>query len=182
MPRIMEAVFECTLSMIIGNLEDYPDVRLHFFTLLKAINAHAFSALFAIPAEVRKRVVDSVAYAMKHTERTVAETGLDILYELLENVERHPQVAQDFYQQYLLLLLQEVLYVMTDRLHKSGIKMHATLLRHMIHVVEAGKVTVPLFDPNTLPAGTTNQVQVFFVPKCTFAAPARHSSREGLGG
>jgi diphthamide synthase subunit DPH2 len=31
-------------------------------------------------------------------------------------------VSQEFYQQFLLLLLQEVLYVMTDRLHKSGIK------------------------------------------------------------
>jgi exportin-1 len=38
--------------------------------------------------------------------------------------------------------------------------MHATLLRHMIHVVEAGQVQVPLFDPAAYPAGTTNSAFV----------------------
>ena len=155
-PRILEALFECTLQMIVGNFEDFPEIRLQFFQLLKAVNAHCFPALFSIPQEHRKLVVDSVAYAMKHTERNVAETGLDILFELLQNVDRHPHVAQEFYQSFLLLLLQEVLYVMTDRLHKSGIKMHATLLRHMLHLVEMGKVTVPLFDVATRAPGTTN--------------------------
>lgn len=56
-----------------------------------------------------------------------------------------------------MLLLQEVLYVMTDRLHKSGIKMHATLLRHMLHLVETGTVVVPLFNPAEQAPGTTNQ-------------------------
>lgn len=47
---------------------------------------------------------------------------------------------------------------MTDRLHKSGFKMHATLLRTMFHMVQNNQVTVPLFDPNSQPSGTTNQV------------------------
>ena len=45
---------------------------------------------------------------------------------------------------------------MTDRLHKSGFKMHATLLRHMFHLVQMNQVTVPLFDPSQQPPGTTN--------------------------
>lgn len=36
--------------------------------------------------------------------------------------------------------------MMTDRLHKSGFKMHATLLRHMFQLVEAGHVTLELYD------------------------------------
>lgn len=76
--------------------------------------------------------------------------------ELLTNVEQTPSIAQAFYQQYLLSLMQDVFAVMTDRLHKSGFKMHATLLRHMFHVVQMGKVTVPLFDPSTQPPGQTN--------------------------
>jgi exportin-1 len=156
-PSIMAALFECTLQMITGNFEDYPELRLQFFTLLKAINSHCFSALFTIPQEHRKLVVDSVAFAVKHTERNVAETGLDILFELLKNVEQNPQVSQEFYQQFLIQLLEQVLYVLTDRLHKSGIKMHATLLQHMLHLVAMGKVTVPLFDTTNFPPGTTNQ-------------------------
>ena len=121
---------------------------------------------------------------MKHTERNIADTvrrvrgflcylrkfencslvfllslflqGLDILHELLQNVGRTPNVAQAFYQQYLLSLIQDVFAVMTDRLHKSGFKMHATLLRLMFHLVQMNQVTVPLFDPATQPPGQTN--------------------------
>ena len=83
--------------------------------------------------------------------------GLEILHELLLNVERSPNVAQTFYQQYLLSLIQDVFAVMTDRLHKSGFRMHATLLRSMFHMVQNNQVTVPLFDPASQAAGTTNQ-------------------------
>ena len=93
---------------------------------------------------------------MKHTERNISDTGLDILNELLQNVGRTPNVAQPFYQQYLLPLIQDVFAVMTDRLHKSGFRMHATLLRSMFHLVQMNQVTVPLFDPATQPPGQTN--------------------------
>ncbi|CAM9895619.1 unnamed protein product, partial [Choristocarpus tenellus] len=105
-PRIMEAVFECTLQMITLNFEDYPEHRLKFFTFLKAVNTHCFGALFEIPPEHQKLVVDSVVWALKHTERNIAETGLEILHELLLNVGKTPAVAQGFYQQFLLSLIQ----------------------------------------------------------------------------
>eukprot|EP00529_Nitzschia_sp_RCC80_P003253 CAMPEP_0113445772 /NCGR_PEP_ID=MMETSP0014_2-20120614/3360_1 /TAXON_ID=2857 /ORGANISM="Nitzschia sp." /LENGTH=1090 /DNA_ID=CAMNT_0000336837 /DNA_START=1304 /DNA_END=4576 /DNA_ORIENTATION=+ /assembly_acc=CAM_ASM_000159 len=155
-PRIMEAIFECTLEMITKNFEDFPEHRIRFFEFLKAVNQHCFPALFNIPAEHQKLVVHSVVWAMKHTERNISDAGLDILHELLLNVGRTPNVAQPFYQQYLLSLIQDVFAVMTDRLHKSGFKMHATLLRQMFHLVQMNQVTVPLFDPSTHPPGTTN--------------------------
>jgi len=155
-PRIMEAVFECTLEMITKNFEDYPEHRIRFFEFLKAINEHCFPALFNIPPEHQKLVVHAVIWAMKHKERNIADTGLDILHELLQNVGKTPNVAQAFYQQYLLSLIQDVFAVMTDRFHKSGFKMHATLLRMMFHLVQQNQVTVPLFDPSTQPPGQTN--------------------------
>jgi exportin-1 len=120
------------------------------------INQHCFPALFNIPPEHQKLVVHSVVWAMKHTERNISDTGLEILHELLQNVGRTPNVAQAFYQQYLLSLIQDVFAVMTDRLHKTGFKMHATLLRLMFHLVQMNQVTVPLFDPATQPPGQTN--------------------------
>lgn len=115
-------------------------------------------ALFNIPPEHQKLVVHAVVWAMKHSERNIADTGLEILHELLQNVGRTPNVAQGFYQQYLLSLIQDVFAVMTDRLHKSGFKMHATLLRVMFHLVQMNQVTVPLFDPSTQPPGQTNPI------------------------
>lgn len=156
--RIMDAIFEVTLEMITKNFEDYPEHRIKFFEFLYAINKHCFPALFTIPPEHQKLVIHSIVWAMKHTERNIADTGLEILQELLVNVERSPNVAQAFYQQYLLSLIQDVFAVMTDRLHKSGFRMHSTLLRSMFHMVQNNQVTVPLFDPATQPAGTTNQI------------------------
>ena len=52
--------------MIAANHEDFPELRLQFFSLLKAINQHSFPSLFAIPQEVRKNVVDAVASCAGH--------------------------------------------------------------------------------------------------------------------
>jgi len=93
---------------------------------------------------------------MKHTERNISDTGLNILNELLQNVGKTPNIAQGFYQQYLLALIQDVFAVMTDRLHKSGFKMHATLLRYMFHLVQMNQVTVPLYDPPNTTPGKAN--------------------------
>ena len=114
--------------------------------------------MFNIPPTHQKLVIDAVVWAIKHTERNIADTGLEILHELLLNVGRTPDIAQGFYQQYLLALIQDVFAVLTDRLHKSGFKMHSTLLRHMFHLVQMNQVTVPLFDPATTPAGQSNPV------------------------
>jgi CRM1 C terminal len=48
------------------------------------VNTHCFDALFQIPPQHQKLVVDAVVWAFKHTERNIAETGLDILLELLQ--------------------------------------------------------------------------------------------------
>jgi hypothetical protein len=47
-PRIFGAVFECTLQMITRNFEDYPEHRLQFFSLLRAITNHCSATLFAM--------------------------------------------------------------------------------------------------------------------------------------
>ncbi|RYG67568.1 hypothetical protein EON64_07165, partial [archaeon] len=149
-PRIMEAVFEKTLEMITTNMLDYPDHRIAFFHFLREANIHCFYGLFSIPAHHQKLVIDSVVWAMKHTERNISETGLEILFELLQNVSGNAQVAQPFYVSFLLPLIQDVFAVLTDRLHKSGFKLQAAILKHIFNVIQTGSVTAPLHSlPNT---------------------------------
>ncbi|CAN6458129.1 unnamed protein product [Victoria cruziana] len=52
-PRIFEAVFECTLEMITKNFEDCPEHRLKFFSLLRAVAAHCFNALIHLSSQTR---------------------------------------------------------------------------------------------------------------------------------
>ena len=169
-PRILEAVFEVTLGMITANFQDYPEHRLAFFRLLEAINGHCFSALFSIPPAHQKLVVDSIVWAFKHTERNIGETGLNILFALLENVAAAgPDIAQPFYAGYFLSLLQDLMYVLTDRLHRAHFKLHAAILRHLCHLVESGAVTTPLWES---PFAASSGAKAAYEAKVTAAAAA----------
>jgi exportin-1 len=46
-PIVMENVFECTLEMINKDFSDFPEHRVEFFTLLRAINLHCFPGEFS---------------------------------------------------------------------------------------------------------------------------------------
>lgn len=142
--RIFDSVFQCTLDMITKNFEDFPDHRLQFFKLLRAINLHCFPLLLGLNASQFQLVMDSIIWAMKHLERNITDTGLSILLELLRNIHQS-DVANDFYKTYFISLLQELLNVLTDTFHKSGFRMQATLLAELFHIVETGAITVPLW-------------------------------------
>lgn len=146
-PKIFDAVFECTLEMINKDFEEYPEHRTNFFLLLQAVNNHCFPAFLSIPPAQFKLVLDSIIWAFKHTMRNVADTGLQILYQLLQNVEQHDQAAQSFYQTYFTDILQHIFSVVTDTSHTAGLTMHAAILAYMFSLVEMGRIAVP-FGPS----------------------------------
>jgi hypothetical protein len=48
-----------------------------------------------IPGPTFKIIIDSVVWAFKHTMRNIAETGLNILLEMWQNIEKaNAEVAQ----------------------------------------------------------------------------------------
>ncbi len=147
-PKIFDALFECTLEMINKDFEEFPEHRTNFFLLLQAVNMFCFAAFLSIPAAQFKLVLDSVIWAFKHTMRNVADTGLNILFQLLQNVSGHPEAAQSFYQTYYTDILQHMFSVVTDTSHTAGLTMHATILAYMFALVESGKITAPL-NPNS---------------------------------
>jgi len=165
-PKIFDAVFECTLDMINKDFEEYPEHRTNFFLMLQAVNLYCFAAFLNIPPAQFKLVLDSVVWAFKHTMRNVADTGLNILFQLLQNVAgQENQASQSFYQTYYTDILQHMFSVVTDTSHTAGLTMHATILAYMLTLVETNKVTVSL-NPQTptLAAGATAaQVNITYV-------------------
>lgn len=96
-PAIFEGVFEPTLDMIKQDFVEYPEHRLNFFKLLRAIDMHCFSgknltvdpvspvqsayqllttALPKLSPSQFKAFMNSIVWAIKHPGRDVAETGL----------------------------------------------------------------------------------------------------------
>merc|ERR1712025_1567165 len=143
-PKIFDAVFECTLNMINKDFEEFPEHRTNFFLLLQAVNLYCFNSFLTIPPQQFKLVLDSIIWAFKHTMRNVADTGLNILFQLLQNVSNHPEAAQSFYQTYYTDILQHMFSVVTDTSHTAGLTMHATILAYMLSLVETDKITAPL--------------------------------------
>mgnify|MGYP001759174073 FL=1 len=99
---------------------------------------------------------DSI-WAIKHTMRDIADTGLHICLELLNNIANtDPMIAGAFFQQYLLNILQDIFYVLTDTDHKSGFKTQCLLLARIFELIETDKVVVPLWDPAQVPDPAMN--------------------------
>jgi exportin-1 len=65
--------------------------------------------------------MDSVVWGFKHTMRDIADMGLTICLEIINNfAASDPAVANQFYQGYFLNLLNDIFFVLTDHNHKSG--------------------------------------------------------------
>lgn len=161
---IFKSLVGCTLDMIKNNFQDFPDARINFFLLLRTINQHNFQSLFqldedAATAEADFRIIiNAIVWAFKHTERNVAETGLQILIEMLRNVDFSGFVNY-FYKIYFKPILNDILSVLTDTFHRPGFKLHAQILKHLITSVSSGRITEPIWDetvPEQVALATNN--------------------------
>ncbi|TNN60463.1 Exportin-1 [Liparis tanakae] len=168
-PKIFDAVFECTLNMINKDFEEFPEHRTHFFYLLQAATSQCFPAFLSIAPAQFKLILDSIIWAFKHTMRNVADTGLQILYILLQNVSGEDAAAQSFYQTYFCDVLQHIFSVVTDTSHTAGLTMHATILAYMFNLVEEGKVSVALSASS--PANNQAHVQEYIANLLKTAFP-----------
>ncbi|KAI6099888.1 armadillo-type protein [Pisolithus croceorrhizus] len=62
-PAVLDAVFEPTLNMINQDFAEFPEHRVGFFKLLRAINLNCFPALLTIPPAQFKLFMDSIIWA-----------------------------------------------------------------------------------------------------------------------
>jgi exportin-1 len=79
------------------------------------------------------------------------EKGLETLYTLLQILNASiysagANIADLFYKAYYFDLLNEILSVLTDSMHKSGFKLQIENLTLLIQVVEYGQISEHLFD------------------------------------
>ncbi|TFK72161.1 hypothetical protein BDN72DRAFT_957485 [Pluteus cervinus] len=164
-PAILDAVFEPTLNMINQDFSEYPEHRTGFFKLLRAIDVHCFPALLNLPPAQFKLFMDSIVWAIKHTMRDIADIGLNLCLEIINNFASHtdPAIGNAFFRQYFLSIVQDIFFVLTDTDHKSGFKLQSVLLARLFQLVETNALQAPIFDPAAHP-NTTNSA--FFKQYC----------------
>jgi len=133
------------------------NLRGSLFTIFSPLN---WSLLSHVQYQQLKLVMDSIIWAFRHTERNIAETGLNLLLEMLKNFQVCPpppptlysvqssischvrcllfcviwqasEFCNQFYRSYFLTIEQEIFAVLTDTFHKPGFKLHVLVLQHL---------------------------------------------------
>ncbi|KAK3690664.1 Karyopherin transporter [Vermiconidia calcicola] len=157
-PGILDAVFECTLDMINKDFSEYPEHRVEFFKLLRVINQRCFPALLKLDQAHFKLVIDSCMWASKHDNRAVEGEGLNMCYELIQNMSDTDQATCDaFFQNFYTTILQDVFFVLTDSDHKAGFKYQSMLLNRLFWFVGTNKISGPIYDSEQAQPGTSNR-------------------------
>ncbi|KAF2769653.1 hypothetical protein EJ03DRAFT_272029 [Teratosphaeria nubilosa] len=157
-PAILDAIFECTLDMINKDFSEYPEHRVEFFKLLRAINQRCFPALLKLDQAHFKLVIDSCMWASKHDNRAVEGEGLNMCIELISNMAEVDQSTCDaFFQNFYTTILQDVFFVLTDSDHKAGFKYQSLLLARMFWLVGADKIRGPIYTEGQAAPGTPNR-------------------------
>ncbi|PRT54062.1 Exportin-1 [Wickerhamiella sorbophila] len=155
---ILEKVFECTLSMIAGDMTEYPEFRVEFFKLLRTINQHSFATLLQLPNEVFANTINACLWAAKHDNRDVEGVGLSLTLEIVHNVVKlnKPEVADQFFQQFSRLILGDTFGVLTDPDHRSGFTIQSDILATFVDLAVNNRITMPLYSEGDAPPGTSN--------------------------
>ncbi|KZT57046.1 hypothetical protein CALCODRAFT_496716 [Calocera cornea HHB12733] len=157
-PAIIESIFEPTVAMISGNETEFPEQRLAVFKLLKAIFSFSFDGLLKLQPGSLYNVLNSIGFAFKHMQRDVAEVGLAIALDAVNNfAASNPDISNAFFMSYYMTMLGDILQVLTDSDHKSGFKGQCAVLQRLIQLVIADDIHTPLYDPTQIPAKTNEE-------------------------
>lgn len=126
---IFDTIFESTLSMINKDFSEFPDHRLAFFKLMKAFALKTFNcklffilALIQLPDNIFKMYINSISWAFKHSYRDISMVGLEVCSIVISQIcDTNIETRNHFFKEFFYTIMQDILYVLTDADHKSGI-------------------------------------------------------------
>lgn len=148
-PDILNWLFESTLTMIKDDYTSFMDFRKNFFGLIKNIVNFSLEGLFKANEESFKICIDSIIWAVKHYQIQLAEIGLETMNELLSKVVLNEEIANVFFQNFYMSIMQDTFFVLTDSLHKSGFYKQALIIMKLIAIVENNMFSSILSDKYT---------------------------------
>lgn len=75
---------------------------------------------------------------------TFSDLGLDLLEEILTSVNRNQMIMNGFYSKYQMKILTDILDVMTDGFHKSGLESQSKIFYLLIQVAKSNIIQQPI--------------------------------------
>ncbi|KAI3381288.1 hypothetical protein SNEBB_005482 [Seison nebaliae] len=144
--QFMDHVFEPTINMISKNYHEWPDHRSKFYAFLAATVKDCFQGLLQFSDEQLSLLLDTISWALKHTNREIGDLGLDILQKLLHHFIQCPEEKRHkFFKTYYLAILRLLFVTVTDSSLTSSLNAHAEVLAFMFQIVENNSVNVAFY-------------------------------------
>jgi len=153
-PKIFATLFQITLDMIKESMDNYPDHRLAFFKFLYNVNKCCFAVFEQMNATQMQLVINCIMWAHEHIDHQICEYGTKTLNAFLAHIRRRSAMLGNgalitmFYRNFLFLILEKLIAVMTDTLHKSSFPAMCFTLKSIANDINSNKYLEQL-DPQT---------------------------------
>lgn len=132
---LLDMIFASSLPLITTDFNSFPEIRANFFAFLKSLIKFNFGLLYSLDESHFNTILDCVVWSFRHELSTYSDLGLDLLEDILNNVNKNEAIANMFYPKYHMRILTDILDVMTDGYHKSGLDAHAKIFYLLINVL-----------------------------------------------
>jgi len=151
-PKMFGTLFQITLDMIKDSMENHPDHRLAFFKFLHSVVRHNFAVFERMNSAQMQLVINCIMWAHEHIDHAICELGIRTLGQFLRHIRGLTARTQSgalmtmFYRNFLLLILEKLLHVMTDTLHKASFAPMSRALKGICHDINTQQLLGPLWS------------------------------------
>lgn len=121
-------------------------------------------------------ILNCIIWSFKHELSTYSDLGLELLEEVLINVNKAGPITNAFYSRYHMRILTDILDVMTDGFHKSGLDAQSRIFFILIHVTTQNIVYDQIGTDQLPNQSDSEYLYLFLVDRLSNAFPNVHKS------
>jgi len=157
-PKIFGTLFQITLDMIKESMDNYPDHRLAFFRFLYCVCKSCFNVFEQMNQTQMQLVVNCIMWAHEHIDYRITEYGIKTLNQFLQHIRKitinsnSGQLITMFYQNFIFLVLEKLIHVMTDTLHKQSFPAMCCTLKSICYDINSNQHLGKLYQDGNYPS------------------------------
>ncbi len=152
-PKMFGTLFQITLDMIKGSMDNFPDHRAAFFKFLHNVCKHNFAVFEQMNKTQMQLVINCIMWAHEHIDHVITEYGIKTLNEFLRHIRAltasscNGALMTMFYRNFVFVVLEKLLSVMTDTLHKAAFPEMCATLKTICHDLQSNNYLGSLYGP-----------------------------------
>ena len=130
---VFNSIIKPTQEMLIKNFEDFPELRKSFFSLLGILVQNFFTFILRLgenhlnSEESFEFLVHGIIWGIKHPDSSISILNLKTCMIMIKSIEKE-EWGYYFYKKFFKQILNDIISVMTDKLHVPALKFQCNVL------------------------------------------------------